>query len=549
MPGEDVGADLSGLESSVGTMTSSAVPWWREAVVYEVYVRSFADSDGDGLGDLEGIRSKLGYLRDLGVDAVWITPFYPSPQRDHGYDVADYCDVDPLFGDLADFDRLLADAHGLGLRVIVDVVPNHTSSEHPWFQAALGEQASAERARYWFRDGRGADGDEPPNNWQSVFGGPAWTRDEGSRQWYLHMFDSSQPDLDWGNREVHEEFLRILRFWLDRGVDGFRIDVAHSLYVRADLADEPVAVGAKGLHDDDHRHIWDQDEVLAVYEEWRQVLDAYAGDRMLVGEVFLFDVPRVAQYVGPTRLHQAFNFTVFKAQWDPAQLRRVLLDALAGFDPGTWVLSNHDLTRHVTRYGGGDLGRRRGLAVSGLVFALPGSPYLYQGEELGLDETDVPDHLREDPVFLRTAGVMAGRDGCRTPLPWEAAAPGYGFTDGTPWLPFGPDASAQAVDRQESDPDSVLSTYRRLLARRRALLPVLGDALAWLEAPDEVLAVRRGPLVAVLNTAAEPVELVVDDATQLLEATAPGAALVGRVVTVPAAATVWVLVGAAVGGL
>ena len=549
MPGEDVGADLSGLESSVGTMTSSAVPWWREAVVYEVYVRSFADSDGDGLGDLEGIRSKLGYLRDLGVDAVWITPFYPSPQRDHGYDVADYCDVDPLFGDLADFDRLLADAHGLGLRVIVDVVPNHTSSEHPWFQAALGEQASAERARYWFRDGRGADGDEPPNNWQSVFGGPAWTRDEGSRQWYLHMFDSSQPDLDWGNREVHEEFLRILRFWLDRGVDGFRIDVAHSLYVRADLADEPVAVGAKGLHDDDHRHIWDQDEVLAVYEEWRQVLDAYAGDRMLVGEVFLFDVPRVAQYVGPTRLHQAFNFTVFKAQWDPAQLRRVLLDALAGFDPGTWVLSNHDLTRHVTRYGGGDLGRRRGLAVSGLVFALPGSPYLYQGEELGLDETDVPDHLREDPVFLRTAGVMAGRDGCRTPLPWEAAAPGHGFTDGTPWLPFGPDASAQAVDRQESDPDSVLSTYRRLLARRRALLPVLGDALAWLEAPDEVLAVRRGPLVAVLNTAAEPVELVVDDATQLLEATAPGAALVGRVVTVPAAATVWVLVGAAVGGL
>ena len=549
MPGEDVGADQSGLESSVGTMTSSAVPWWREAVVYEVYVRSFADSDGDGLGDLEGIRSKLGYLRDLGVDAVWITPFYPSPQRDHGYDVADYCDVDPLFGDLADFDRLLADAHGLGLRVIVDVVPNHTSSEHPWFQAALGEQASAERARYWFRDGRGADGDEPPNNWQSVFGGPAWTRDEGSRQWYLHMFDSSQPDLDWGNREVHEEFLRILRFWLDRGVDGFRIAVAHSLYVRADLADEPVAVGAKGLHDDDHRHIWDQDEVLAVYEEWRQVLDAYAGDRMLVGEVFLFDVPRVAQYVGPTRLHQAFNFTVFKAQWDPAQLRRVLLDALAGFDPGTWVLSNHDLTRHVTRYGGGDLGRRRGLAVSGLVFALPGSPYLYQGEELGLDETDVPDHLREDPVFLRTAGVMAGRDGCRTPLPWEAAAPGHGFTDGTPWLPFGPDASAQAVDRQESDPDSVLSTYRRLLARRRALLPVLGDALAWLEAPDEVLAVRRGPLVAVLNTAAEPVELVVDDATQLLEATAPGAALVGRVVTVPAAATVWVLVGAAVGGL
>ena len=519
------------------------MPWWREAVVYEVYVRSFADSDGDGVGDLEGIRGRLGHLRDLGVDAVWITPFYPSPQRDHGYDVADYCDVDPLFGDLAAFDRLLADAHALGLRVIVDLVPNHTSSQHPWFREALADRTGAARDRYWFRDGRGPGGDEPPNNWQSVFGGPAWTREDASGQWYLHMFDSSQPDLDWANREVHEEFLRILRFWLDRGVDGFRIDVAHSLYVRADLADEPAKAVATGLHDDDHRHIWDQDEVLAVYEEWRQLLDAYDGDRMLVGEVFLFDVPRVARYVGPTRLHQAFNFTVFKATWDAGELRRVVLDALAGFDPGTWVLSNHDLIRHVTRYGGGDLGRRRGLAVSALLYALPGSPYLYQGEELGLDETEVPDELREDPVFLRTGGAMPGRDGCRTPVPWEAGSPGHGFTDGAPWLPFGPDAKTHAVDVQVDDPDSVLSTYRRLLARRRALLPVLGDALSWLKAPEPLLAVRRGPLVAVLNTAAEPVELTVDDASELLEATAPGAALTGRVVRVPGAATVWVRTG------
>jgi alpha-glucosidase len=512
--------------------------WWRQAVVYEVYVRSFADSDGDGLGDLEGLRGRLQHLCDLGVDAVWITPFYPSPMADHGYDVADYCDVDPRFGDLAAFDRLLADAHALGLKVIVDLVPNHTSSAHPWFQEAVADPSSPARARYWFRDGVG---DGPPNNWQSVFGGPAWTRDEASGQWYLHLFDSSQPDLDWANREVHEEFLRILRFWLDRGVDGFRIDVAHSLYVRADLADDPSVGQELGIHEDDHRHIWDQEEVQAVYEEWRAVLDSYdePGMRMMVGEVFLFDVPRVARYVSDTRLHQAFNFTVFKATWGGESLRTVLQDALAGFDPGTWVLSNHDLIRHVTRYGGGDLGRRRGLAVSALLFALPGSPYLYQGEELGLDETDVPDELREDPVFLRTGGRLAGRDGCRTPMPWSGQPPGHGFTTGTPWLPFGPDARTHAVDLQEGDQASVLGTYRRLLARRRALLPELPDDVAWLPSADDVLAVGRGPLVVVLNTAAEAVEVEVGEG-ELLEATAHGAALDGSVVTVPAAATVWV---------
>ncbi|HVM26070.1 MAG TPA: alpha-amylase family glycosyl hydrolase [Mycobacteriales bacterium] len=523
-------------------MAAPAAPWWREAVVYEVYLRSFADSDGDGLGDLAGLRSRLPYLRDLGVDAVWITPFYPSPMADHGYDVADYCDVDPRFGDLDAFDRVLAEAHELGLRVIVDVVPNHTSSAHPWFQEALADPDSPARARYWFRDGAGPQGSAPPNNWQSVFGGPAWTRDEASGQWYLHMFDSAQPDLDWANREVHEEFLRVLRFWLDRGVDGFRIDVAHSLYVRADLADDPSVGVEKGMHEDDHRHIWDQEEVLAVYEEWRELLDSYPGERMLVGEVFLFDVPRVARYVGTDRLHQAFNFTVFQARWDAADLRRVLVDALEHFDPGTWVLSNHDLTRHATRYGGGDLGRRRGLAVTAFLLALPGSPYLYQGEELGLEETDVPEHLREDPVFLRTGGALAGRDGCRTPVPWTAEAPGHGFTTGRPWLPFGPEASTHAVELQAADPASVLTAYRRLLARRRALLSELAD-LTWLPAQDDVLAVRRGPLVAVLSTAGEPVEVPVDGAVELLEATAAGAALDDGLVTVPAAATVWVRVG------
>jgi alpha-glucosidase len=517
-------------------------PWWREAVVYEVYVRSFADSDGDGLGDLEGVRGKLPYLRDLGVDAVWITPFYPSPGNDHGYDVADYCDVDPLFGDLDGFDRLLTDAGELGLKVIVDVVPNHTSSEHAWFREAIADPASPMRSRYWFRDGRGEDGSEPPSNWQSVFGGPAWTRAPDG-QWYLHMFDSTQPDLDWGDRAVHEEFLRILAFWLDRGVDGFRIDVAHSLYKREDMLDDPLVGQLQGLHDNDHSHIWDRDEVLAVYEEWRQLLDTYPGDRMLVGEVFLYSVPRVARYVGPTRLHQAFNFTVFKAEWGAARLREVLDEALASFDPGTWVLSNHDLTRHATRYGGGDLGRRRGLAVSALLFALPGSPYLYQGEELGLEETDVPDQLRQDPVFLRTGGTVGGRDGCRTPVPWTADAPGHGFTTGEPWLPFGPGSAERSAQAQAGDPGSVLETYRRLLAHRRELLPRLGDDVTWLSAGADVLALRRGPLVAVLNTAGEPVEVPVDGASAVLECTAPGASLDGDVVTVPAAATAWLITG------
>jgi alpha-glucosidase len=513
-----------------------STPWWRDAVVYEVYVRSFADSDGDGLGDLGGVRGRLPYLRALGVDAVWLTPFYPSPQADHGYDVADYCDVDPLFGDLAAFDRLLADAHGLGLRVIVDVVPNHTSSAHPWFQEALADPASPMRRRYWFRDGKGQDGSEPPSNWQSVFGQSAWERAPDG-QWYLHMFDTGQPDLDWGNHEVHEEFLRILRFWLDRGVDGFRIDVAHSLYKREDLLDDPSVGQELGLHDNDHSHIWDRDEVLAVYEEWRQVLDSYPGDRMMVGEVFLYDVPRVARYVGDARLHQAFNFTVFKAPWEPAELRRVLETALEHFDPGTWVLSNHDLTRHVTRYGGGDLGRRRGLAVTALLLALPGSPYLYQGEELGLDETEVPDDLRQDPVFLRGKG--AGRDGCRTPVPWTAEPPGHGFTTGDPWLPFGPDARTHAVDLQQRDPQSVLSTYRRLLAVRRQVLPGLPGSVQWLDAPPDVLAVRRGPLVVVLSTASEPVEVPVEGVRELLAQSADGAVLADGVVTVPAASTVW----------
>ena len=511
--------------------------WWRDAVVYEIYVRSFADSDGNGIGDLDGIRARLPHLVDLGVDAIWLTPFYPSPMADHGYDVADPTGVDPIFGDLTAFDRLLGDAHAAGLKVIVDVVPNHLSSAHPWFVEALGDPGSAMRERFLFREGRG---DGPPNNWRSVFGGPAWSRDEASGQWYLHLFDDAQPDLDWACPAVHEEFERVLRFWLDRGVDGFRIDVAHGLYKRPDLSDDPAIGEDGGMLTVASSHAWDRDEVLAVYEDWRRLTDSYDGDRMLVGEVFLFDVPRIAAYVGDARLHQAFNFTVMKTPWGAADLRATLELALEHFHPGTWVLSNHDLVRHVTRYGGGELGRRRGLAVTALLLALPGSPYLYQGEELGLEEADVPPEAREDPIFRRTGGASAGRDGCRTPMPWTADAPGFGFTAATPWLPFGADAGTRAAELQVGDPDSTYSAYRRLLARRRDLLPALADEVTWLDAPPDVLALRREPgLVVVLNTASEPVEVAVPGATAVLDATAPGAVLEDGLVTVPAAATVW----------
>lgn len=502
-------------------------------MVYEVYVRSFSDSNGDGVGDLAGVRRRLPYLAGLGVDAVWLTPFYPSPMADHGYDVADPCDVDPLFGTLETFDALLADAHTLGLRVLIDVVPNHTSSVHPWFVQAVADPASPLRGRYVFRPGR--DGG-PPNDWQSVFGGPAWTQlPDGA--WYLHLFDVGQPDLDWTNPDVHAYWLEVLAFWLDRGVDGFRIDVAHALYKRADLADEGELPEPLPGIPDERRHVWDSDEVLAVYEDWRRLTDTYDPPRMLVGEVFLYDVKRVAQYVGPHRLHQAFNFTVMRCGYDAVELAAAVREGLARFDTPTWVLSNHDLVRHATRYGGGQLGVRRGLSVTALLLALPGAPYLYQGEELGLEEAEVAPELREDPIWRRSGHTLAGRDGCRTPMPWEATAPGLGFSTGTPWLPVAPDAAAKAVDL---DPPA-LQTYRGLLALRRSLLPGLGREVSWLAAPAGVLAlVREGGLVVVLNTLGEDVELAVP-AGRLLLSTADGAGLIDGVVRVPASSSVWLL--------
>ncbi len=532
-------------------MVARDVPWWREAVIYQVYPRSFADTDGDGVGDLPGVRSRLPYLRQLGVDAIWLNPFYPSPQADAGYDVSDYCAVDPLFGTLADFDGLVADAHAFGIRVIVDLVPNHTSSEHEWFRAALASPpGSRERARYIFRDGRGDDGNLPPNDWQSTFGGPAWTRvteaDGRPGQWYLHLFDAAQPDLDWTNPEVVENFHSVLRFWLDRDVDGFRIDVAHGLAKDPEMPDLGERFAPGGPAREGHPH-WDQDAVHDVYRGWRQVIDEYPGERVFVGEIWLHSTERIARYLRPGELHTAFNFHFLLATWSAESLRASVdatLTALAEVDaPATWVLSNHDVVRHVTRYGGDDfeLGTRRARAATLMMLALPGSAYLYQGEELGLPEVvDLPDELRQDPTFHRTNGTRRGRDGCRVPLPWSGTEPPFGFGPGErTWLPQPSSWAALTVEAQEADPTSTLAMYRTALAERRRL-DALGDGtMTWLPAPPGVLAFRREPgFTCVVNVTDEPVTVPEGATGRVVVASDPAA----TATTLPANSAVWLAV-------
>ena len=493
--------------------------WWRSAVIYQIYPRSFADANGDGIGDLNGVRSKLPYLADLGVDAIWLSPFYPSPQADAGYDVSDYRDVDPVFGTLDECKALIAETHALNLRIIIDLVPNHTSYLHEWFQAALAAApGSPERGRYLFRDGRGPDGSLPPNNWVSNFGGPAWTRVPDG-QWYLHIFAPEQPDLDWTNPEVVAEFQDILRFWLDLGVDGFRIDVAHGLAKDPDLADLPN--GAEGhlltpSHTNDHPH-WDRDEVHEVYRGWRTVINEYAGDRAFCAEAWVPNPDRFAQYLRKDELHTAFNFPYLDSAWDAAAVRAVIDRTLAELKdvgaPATWVLSNHDVTRHPTRFGGGDLGLRRAKAGTLLTLALPGGAYVYQGEELGLEEVlDIPGELRQDPIFARTGGERVGRDGCRVPLPWSGTEAPFGFGPaGTPWLPQPASWATLTVATQDGDPSSTLNFYRAALRARRAD-PALGDGpMSWLDTPDGVLAFQRGAgFACVVNYTDDVVDLPAD---------------------------------------
>ncbi|GAA0491351.1 alpha-glucosidase [Paractinoplanes deccanensis] len=506
--------------------------WWRDAVIYQVYPRSFADSDGDGMGDLPGITGRLPYLRELGIDAVWLSPFYPSPQHDAGYDVADYRGVDPRFGDLGDADKLITEAHHLGLKLIVDLVPNHTSSEHEWFRAAVSApKGSPERARYIFHDGKGPDGSEPPNSWQSVFGGSAWERLPDG-QWYLHLFDVTQPDLNWDNPEVRAEFVDILRFWLDRGVDGFRVDVAHGLIKDKDLTDWTSTSQILGGLEPagPPPPMWDQEGVHEIYQQWRSVLDEYDGGRILVAEAWVQPASRLARYVRPDEMHQAFNFPYLDAPWTPPRLAEIIDESLAANDAvgatTTWVLSNHDVVRHATRLGypvgqarmhgiGAEdpqpdtaLGLRRARAATLLMLGLPGSAYLYQGEELGLPEhTTMPDEFREDPAWERSGHTERGRDGCRVPLPWEADAPSYGFgPSDRSWLPQPPVWAEYAADRQQGVPGSTWELYRAALATRRSH-HLGGGTLVWERKDENALMFRNGDVLVLTNFGVEAVEL------------------------------------------
>ncbi|WP_125130081.1 glycoside hydrolase family 13 protein [Microbacterium sp. 10M-3C3] len=555
---------LTQEDARVDASAGRGSEWWRTAVIYQIYPRSFADSDGDGMGDLAGVTAHLDDLQQLGVDALWLSPFQRSPQKDAGYDVADYCDVDPLFGTLADFDAMLAGAHARGIRIIVDLVPNHSSDQHVWFQEALrAAPGSPERARYMFRDGRGASGELPPNNWESVFGGPAWTRvtepDGTPGQWYLHLFDASQPDFDWSNEEVRAEFRRVLRFWLDRGVDGFRVDVAHGLVKQDGLPDYTADPSAGSMGGDEASvPYWGQPGVHEIYRDWHELLAEYDGDRALCAEAWLPTIEKTALWVRPDEMHQAFNFEYLETEWDAAKLRRVIDESLRAYSAvgarSTWVLSNHDVVRHASRlavtadnpqgYGIGPktpgkpdpvLGLRRGRAATTLMLGLPGSAYIYQGEELGLPEAiDLPDEARQDPTWFRTNGERYGRDGCRVPLPWTAAAPGYGFSPtGASWLPQPAEWALLARDAQVGDPDSTLELYRTLLAERRARALGAGS-LEWLEGyGEEVVAFRNGDVLVIANvSAAAPVAL---PAGALLAASGP---LEGDLL--PADTTVWI---------
>jgi alpha-glucosidase len=524
-------------EATIGltrqSMLPSATPapaWWRTASIYQIYVRSFADANSDGVGDLAGIRQRLPYLRDLGVDALWLTPWYVSPMADAGYDVADYRDIDPVFGDLAEARALIDAAHGHGLRLLVDLVPNHCSDRHPWFAEALATgPGSAARERFWFRPGRGAAGELPPNDWPSYFGGPAWTRvteaDGTPGDWYLHLFAPQQPDLNWEHPGVRAEFEDILRFWLDRGVDGFRIDVAHGLVKEPGLPDLGAAPDPANLPYQDQAGVHD------IYRAWRRIADGYPGERVFVGEVWLPTPEQYLRYLRPDELHSAFNFDFLCCAWGAGAIHRVIESTMETHGtvgaPPTWVLSNHDTTRPVTRYGRADttfdiahrrhgvptdpaLGRRRARAAALLTLALPGGVYVYQGDELGLAEVeDIPEALLQDPTWLRSGRADRGRDGCRVPLPWSGDASPFGFSPAgaaRPWLPQPADWRAVTARAQDTDPDSTLNLYRRALALRRSTLRLLPERVDGLSSTMDVLRFARGDgFRCVLNFGTAPV--------------------------------------------
>ena len=507
--------------------------WWRHAVIYQIYPRSFADGNGDGMGDLPGVLSKLDSLKQLGIDAIWFSPFFSSPQKDAGYDVSDYKDIDPLFGTLADFDAVLEKAHSLGIRVIIDLVPNHSSDQHPLFQAALkAGKGSPERAMYHFYDGK--DATTPPNNWPSVFGGNAWTQIEDG-QWYLHIFDSSQPDFNWDNPKVTEFFHDVLRFWFDRGVDGFRVDVAHSLIKAPGLPDiEEISTSMTGSdsqpQEEKPHPYWGQEGVHEIIRGFRKVADEYE-DRAMCAEAWVLPLSKMAKWVRPDEYHQTFNFGYLSTPWKPVELKKVIDESLKEFGgvgaPSTWVLSNHDVIRHVTRMAYDEIpkqgdgigpnypqpdearGQRIGRAATAFMLGLPGSSYLYQGEELGLPEhTTLEAKFREDPTFFRTNGERVGRDGCRVPIPWNADEPAFGFNQtGKSWLPQPESYKRYARSQQEGIAGSTLELYKQLLKVRKRFNLGMGE-LRWVpELCDDTTLVFDNSGVRIIANFGSPVAL------------------------------------------
>ncbi len=519
---------MSTTFSPVPTTRATGSAWWRDAVIYQVYPRSFADGNGDGTGDLAGVRSRLPYLADLGVDAIWFTPWYASPLADGGYDVADYRAIDPAFGTVDEAEQLIAEAAALGIRTIIDIVPNHVSDQHQWFRAALAAgPGSPERQRFWFHPGRGPGGDQPPTDWVSSFSGGTWTRttnpDGSPGEWYLHLFAPQQPDLNWNHPDVRREHEDVLRFWFDRGVAGVRIDSA-TMPVKDPAFPVVVEESGPGGHP-----FLDRDELHDIYRSWRAIADSYAEPRVLVGEIWLADQERFARYLRRDEMHTAFNFDFMMRPWDAGELRAAIRSTLDAHRPvgapATWVLSNHDVTRPATRYGRDDssfgfaarrfdiptdlaVAQRRARAAALLTSALPGSLYIYQGDELGLPEVeDLPRELLQDPMYFRSEGVDPGRDGCRVPLPWSAAGPSFGFGTARPWLPQPGTWGSLSVESQERDPRSMLSLYRTMLTLRRTEPGLSDDDFAWLPSDDQVLAFRRNDLTCVVNLGTTPTDL------------------------------------------
>ena len=502
-------------------------PWWRDAVTYQIYPRSFADSNGDGIGDIEGIRSRLPYLKKLGIDAIWISPWYPSPQHDHGYDVSDYMDIEPDYGTLLDADLLISQAHDLGIKLIIDVVPNHTSNEHKWFKQALASKpGSPERNRYIFRDGKGVNGELPPNNWKAVFGGCAWERvieaDGTAGQWYLHLFAIEQPDLNWENPEVTSHLEDVLKFWLDRGVDGFRIDVAHGMFKEAGLPDvrtdpETTMLGTE------HKPFWDQEGVHDIYRSWRGIFDSYPGDRMAVAEAWVSPASRIARYVRHDELQNSYNFEMLTTLWQADQIRAKIdnsIEALAEVGaPTSWVFNNHDVVRSLdrldlglTNHGDTTFSRQgdpsklniargtlRARSAALMMLALPGGAYLYQGEELAVPEVrDIPEDRLTDPRWKMSGYTDRGRDGCRVPIPWTSNPVGaFGFSSddslrpNQAWLPQSDWWGKYSVDSQDGVDGSTLSMYRQALAIRKQEMGLGDGPMEWIQAGQEIVAFKR----------------------------------------------------------